>query len=537
MQIRYFFVCCSIIVFLLFTSPTDLFGAKEKNEELLRKEEQNDYYRKWLKEDVCYIITENEKNVFDHLNTTEEKEQFIEQFWFRRDEDPRTAFNEFKEEHYRRIAYANERFHSGKPGWMTDRGRIYIIHGPPVEIESYPSGGFYNRSLQEGGGTTTVHPFERWRYRYIEGVGNDIELEFVDDSYSGEYRLTLNPEEKDAMLHVPGGGPTWAESMGLAEKRDRPYFSGNFGNPYYKTGGGKDNPFTRYETFSKVQAPLPMKYQDLKELVKVDIGYSNLSFQVQNHYFRLNEREVLVPITVLVENKNMTFRQEGATYIARVAVYGIITSMSNRIISEFEHDLSVSHENRQEAQGKRSMYQKTISLKKRMRYKLDLIVKDLNSGSIGAIKKALIPPSYGTGNLTGSSLILSDSIQQLRETPKRDEMFVLGDVWIRPKMDKQFSSSQPLGVYLQLYNVAVDQVSFDPSLRVKYNITRNGRVFRSVTDNVGNTIQFFSEQRVVLIGQINLNGLEPGTYNVEVEAWDQVSNQKINLQDSFQIVG
>ena len=229
MQIRYFFVCCSIIVFLLFTSPTDLFGAKEKNEELLRKEEQNDYYRKWLKEDVCYIITENEKNVFDHLNTTEEKEQFIEQFWFRRDEDPRTAFNEFKEEHYRRIAYANERFHSGKPGWMTDRGRIYIIHGPPVEIESYPSGGFYNRSLQEGGGTTTVHPFERWRYRYIEGVGNDIELEFVDDSYSGEYRLTLNPEEKDAMLHVPGGGPTWAESMGLAEKRDRPYFSGNFG--------------------------------------------------------------------------------------------------------------------------------------------------------------------------------------------------------------------------------------------------------------------------------------------------------------------
>ena len=537
MYSRAFFVGCWVIAFLLLTSQGDLFGKKEKDEESLRQEEQKDYYRKWLKEDVFYIISEEEKSVFRSLSTEEEKEQFIEQFWFRRDEDPRTALNEFKEEHYRRIAYANERFHSGKPGWMTDRGRIYIIHGPPAEIEAYPSGGFYDRPMYEGGGTTTVHPFEMWRYRYIEGIGNNVELEFVDDSYSGEYRLALNPEEKDAMLHMPGGGLTWAESVGLAEKRDRPYFSGNFGNPAYRTRRAKDNPFDRYATFAQVQAPLPIKYQDLKELVKVNIGYSNLPFQVQIHYFRLNEKEVLVPITLLVENKDMTFKKEVDVHTARVAVYGIITSMTNRIISEFEDDLAVSNKSREEGLRKLSMYQKIVSLEKRMRYKLDLIVKDLNSGRIGAVKKALIPPSYGEEKLTGSSLILSDSIQQLVEAPKQDQMFVLGDVSIRPNMNKRFSPTKPLGVYLQLYNVAVDHTCYTPSLRVSYKITKDGQVFRSVNDNLGESIQFFSEQRVVLIRQVDLKGLEPGTYRVEVEAWDQVNDQKVDVQDSFQITG
>ena len=537
MYSRTFFVCCWVVAFLLLASQDGLFGKKEKSEESLRKEEQEDYYRKWLKEDVFYIITEEEKNVFDRLSTGEEKEQFIEQFWFRRDEDPRTALNEFKEEHYRRIAYANERFHSGKPGWMTDRGRIYIIHGPPAEIQAYPSGGLYDRPFHEGGGTTTVHPFEMWRYRYIEGIGNDIELEFVDDSYSGEYRLALNPEEKDAMLHIPGGGLTWAESVGLAKKKDRPYFSGQFGNPAYQSGRAKDNPFTRYETFAKVQAPLPIKYQDLKELVKVNIGYSNLPFQVRSDYFRLNEKEVLVPITLLLQNKDMTFKKEGDVHTARVAVYGIITSMTSRIITEFEFDLAVSNRNRQEGLRKRSMYQKIVSLGNKMRYKLDLIVKDLNSGSIGAVKKALLPPSYGEERLTGSSLILSDSIQQLREIPEHDQMFVLGDVWIRPKMNKQFSPAKPLGVYLQLYNVTMDQTSLAPSLRVNYRITKDGQVFRSVSDRLGESIQFFSKQRVVLIRQVDLKGLQPGTYHVEVEAWDQVNDQKVDVQDSFQIAG
>ena len=106
-------------------------------------------YKKWLEEEVPYIISDEERTAFLQLQTNEEREQFIEAFWQRRDPTPDTVENEFKEEHYRRIAYANERFASGIPGWRTDRGRIYIIWGPPDEIEAHPTGGMYDRPMRK----------------------------------------------------------------------------------------------------------------------------------------------------------------------------------------------------------------------------------------------------------------------------------------------------------------------------------------------------------------------------------------------------
>src|SRR3954468_13794132 len=137
---------------------------RKKREEKLRKELETPY-KKWLNEDVVYIITDEERQAWKRLATDEEREQFIEQFWLRRDPTPDTAENEFKEEHYRRIAYANEHYAAGMPGWKTDRGRIYITFGPPTSIDSHPMGGPYQRSPEEGGGSTTTFPFEVWRYR------------------------------------------------------------------------------------------------------------------------------------------------------------------------------------------------------------------------------------------------------------------------------------------------------------------------------------------------------------------------------------
>src|ERR1700738_2742847 len=145
--------------------------------------------------DVAYIINDAER------------ESFVEQFWLRRDPTPDTEENEFKEEHYRRIAYANERFASGIPGWKTDRGMIYIKFGAPDEIDSHPSGGNYQRQPDEGGGQTTTFPFERWRYRHIDDIGSNVVIEFVDRTMSGEYRLTIDPTEKDALQHTPAGQP------------------------------------------------------------------------------------------------------------------------------------------------------------------------------------------------------------------------------------------------------------------------------------------------------------------------------------------
>jgi GWxTD domain-containing protein len=174
-------------------------------------------YRKWLNEDVAYIITDAERATFKGLATDAEREQFIENFWVARDPTPGTPQNEFKMEHYRRIAYANERFatQSGLPGWKTDRGRIYITFGPPDEIDSHPNGGTYQKPAAEGGNTTTTFPFEQWRYRFIENVGNNVIIEFVDPTMTGEYRMTMDPQEKDALryLNMPPGAALAPEAV------------------------------------------------------------------------------------------------------------------------------------------------------------------------------------------------------------------------------------------------------------------------------------------------------------------------------------
>src|SRR5258705_9979639 len=210
-------------------------------------------YKDWLDKDVAYIITDEERKAFKKLATDDERERFIEEFWRRRDPDPDTDENEFKEEYYERIAYANEHFASGIPGWKTDRGRIWIVYGKPDERETHPMGGNYDRPSYEGGGSTSTYPFEIWFYRYLAGVGSGVEIEFVDPTGSGEYRIARNPNEKDAMLNVPGAGLTLAEEMGLSTKGERIQNVGGIGNPNYNPEA--DTPFNRLQMLADLSRP------------------------------------------------------------------------------------------------------------------------------------------------------------------------------------------------------------------------------------------------------------------------------------------
>ncbi len=512
--------------------------SKKDGRKNQRQEDSEDHFKKWLDQDVFYIISDEERKIFKSLTTDDEREQFVEQFWFRRDPDPRTANNEFKEEHYRRIAYANERFASGLPGWLTDRGRIYIIHGPPAEIESRPSGGQYQRSSREGGGSTTTYPFEVWRYRYVEGLGNDVVLEFVDPTLSGEYRLALNPEEKDALLHVPGAGLTLAESMGLASKADRPYFSpGNRERYPLMTQSIKDNPFERYNTFSQIQAPPVVKYKDLKELVEIKVTYEDLPFLLRDDYYRLNESRVLTPVTIQLENKNLSFKRENSVHFARVAVYGLVTSITNRIITEFEEDLRIAYTPEQLPIGLRlsSIYQKLLTLDQKTRYKLDLVVKDLHSGKVGVLRKALIPPKYPDDKLTLSTLVVSDSIRVLESIPNEEAMFVLGDVKIRPNLTRSFQQGADLRLYCQVYNAELDQTTLTPSLEVTYRILRDGERIFETSDGSGESIQLASGRRVVLIKQLPVQELQPGRYQLQLSVHDRILNRSADSKETFVI--
>jgi GWxTD domain-containing protein len=516
-----------------------IFGAAPAGQsERIRDEERIDYFQKWLNQDVVYIITEEERSVFESLTTAEERERFIEQFWQRRDPDPRSGVNEFREEHYRRIAYANERFASGVPGWTTDRGRIYIIHGPPDGIETH-AGGAHRRLPTEGGGMTSVHPFQVWRYRHIEGIGNNIEIEFVDRDGANHYRLALHPDEKDALLTVPGAGLTLAEQMGLTQKHERPIFQPGYRDTFNREARTylEDNPFIRFERFARVGAVQPIRYNDLKELVEVQIGYQQLPFRTRRDYFHLNEGEVMVPISLEVDNRELTFREEGGRHVARVAVYGIITSITNQVIAEFDDDLELGFRPEQMPQARtgRAIYQKTVPVARNQRYRLDLVVKDLNSEKAGHVRESIIPPPFQADTLFNSSLILSDSMRP-SDPFAGPGMFSQGDIEVQPNLTAEFTPRRPMGTYLQLHNVRLDQATGQPDLDIRYRILQDAREVKTIADQSGESLHYISSDRVVLVRGIPVHDLAPGSYQLSVAVTDRISGQSVTVDSPFSIV-
>ncbi len=520
----------------VFLAPAAGLAQRGRNQ---REIGRSEYFKKWLQEDVVYIISEEEKKVFKDLTTDEEREKFIEQFWLRRDTDPRTPDNEFKEEHYRRIAYANERFASGIPGWKTDRGRIYIAFGEPAQIESHPSGGSYNREFHEGGGFTSVYPFERWRYRWIEGVGDDIEIEFVDRSMSGEYRIALSPEEKDALLHVPGAGLTLREEMGLSTKADRPYFNPSAGDDP-SIGGymrAKDMPFERMERYFNLQRPPQIKFDDLKGFVTTRVTYNQLPYNLRTDFIRLSPDKVLVPITVELENKNLEFKRQLDFNRAVVNVYGLVTSLTGRIMAEFEHEITAEYTDQFFEQGKqnRAIYQKVVALPPGQRFKLDLALKDVNSNRTGLLSLGINVPKYGQENLQASSIILANSVTAVPTNADQLEQFVIGDLKVQPNVKSEYVNGQFLIPYVQFYNAAVDQTTLEPSLSLTYSIKAGGKVLDEYEDSAGHSVQFFSGQRVVAIGRIPLKDLPAGEYQLEVKVLDRITGQTLVSEADFKV--
>ncbi len=516
----------------IFTCGLGVSAQASQDDDRLRQEESQRYFEKWLREDVVYIIAREERSVFLSLTTDEERERFIEQFWHRRDPDPRTSVNEFREEHYRRIAYANERFTSGEPGWKTDRGRIYIMHGPPDQIEPRPSGGPYDRPIWEGGGTTVTFPFEVWRYRRIEGVGEDIVLEFIDPSYSGQYKLAVDPDEKDAFGKVPTLGLTLDEADGLMSRAQR----GTREDTRYTLR--RDQPFDRYYQYTSVQRPPQIRYRDLQELVRVNISFEELPFRVRLDQFRLSDEKVIVPLTVEVENRNLTFLDEDGRMVANVAVYGLVTSMTNQIVTEFEDDLVNSFapgEARAVSHG-RSVYQKVLVLDRKLRYKAEIVVRDHASGKTSVIRQAIIPRDFRGEELSVSSLVLADLIRPFDEIPTDEQMFVIGDVLVRPTLSRAFSEDRPIGLYFQVYNAAIDSSSLRPDMVFTYELLRDGETVASVSDS-GDSIYFFSESRTVVIRSFPTGDLPPGEYRIRIAVYDRIRDSQVTLSDSFRVEG
>ncbi len=510
---------------------------KRKREERLRKELEGPF-RKWLQEDVTYIITDDERTAFKRLSTDEEREQFIEQFWMRRDPSPDTSENEYREEHYRRIAYANERYASGIPGWKSDRGRIYITFGPADEVESHPSGGTYERPMEEGGGTTSTYPFEKWRYRYIEGIGTDVNIEFVDPTMTGEYRMTMDPSEKDALLHVPGAGLTLYEQLGITSKNDR--FNRTDGT---RLGTGdmplpaRMNQFERLEQFAKLHRPPSVKYKDLEAVVNTRITYNLLPIKVRSDFIRMTNSTVLAYITVQLDNKDLQFQEKDGVSKALVNMYARITSMSRRPVQIFEDPISVEVPAALlgEASKRASIYNKAVFLAPGS-YRLNVVVKDVIGGTMNNYETALHVPRFEEEKLASSSLMLADLLEKVPTRNIGTGQFVIGDTKVRPRIDAKFRRDEKMGIYAQFYNFSPDEKTQRPDGEIAYEVVKNGsneRVFEfkeELRDLPG-----ASAQQVTIEKVLPLQTLEPGQYTLKMTVTDRNSKQVLTPSTVFTV--
>lgn len=510
---------------------------KKRKEEKLRKELETPY-RKWLNEDVGYIITDEERAAFKRLQNDEEREQFIENFWLRRDPTPDTVENEFKEEHYRRIAYANEHFASGIPGWKTDRGRIYITFGPPDERDEHPTGGTYERPPEEGGGETTTFPFEDWRYRYIEGIGNDIIVEFVDPTMTGEYRMTMDPSEKDALARVPGAGLSLLEQMGLADKSQR--FNNTDGTLLPAPIGGQTsrmNQFDRLDQFTKLQKPPVVKFKDLEAVVNSRVSYNVLPMKVQADYFPVTDSSVLTNITIQFDNKDLQFQSKDGVQKAAVNILGHITTMTRRVVNTFEDTVTVDSppDMLQSFAKAKSIYQKTIPLMPGT-YRLNVVAKDVVAGNLNNYEIALTVPKLDEDKLASSSLVLADLIEKVPTKSIGAGPFVIGDSKVRPRMGNTFKRDEKMGIYLKAYNFEADDKTRKPAGEVEYQLTKNGsneKIFDFSEDVT--KIPNASASQITIEKLLPLKDLAPGQYTLHLKITDQKRNQVLTPSAQFTV--
>ncbi len=510
---------------------------KKKQAEKLRKELETPY-RKWLNEDVVYIITDEEKTAFKRLATDEEREQFIEQFWLRRDPTPDTEENEFKEEHYRRIAYANDHYASGIPGWKTDRGRIYIMYGPADEIESHPSGGTYERPMEEGGGETSTYPFEQWRYRYLEGIGTNIVIEFVDPTMSGEYHMTMDPSEKDALTYVPGAGLTLMEQMGLASKTQR--FQNTDGTHLGQAFGGSSESmmeFNRLEQFAKLQKPPAVKFKDLEDAVTSKITFNILPMKVRADFFPLTEASVLTYVTLQFENKDMQFQDKSGVEKASINIFGRITTMTRRIVQTFEDTVTVdcAQEMLQDYAKRLSIYQKALPLPPGT-YRLNVVVKDIVGGNMNNYETALNVPHVDAEKLMSSTIVLADLIEKVPTKSIGVGQFVIGTTKVRPRVSESFTRAEKMGIYLKLYNFGPDDKTQKPNGQIEYEVLKNGsneKIFEFTEDIA--SLPGASASQVTVEKLLPLSGMQPGQYTLKLKITDRNRNQTLTPSAQFSV--
>jgi GWxTD domain-containing protein len=517
----------------------------QQNKYLKQELKPDGTFKKWLEQDVVWIITDEETQAFKQLKNDEERENFIENFWLRRNPNPDSPDNEFREQHYARIAYANEHFAAGKPGWKTDRGHVYIAFGKPDSIDSHPSGGTYDRPMEEGGGTTSTFPFEVWHYRYLEGIGDNIDLEFVDTCQCNDYHLTIDRSEKDALKNVAGAGATLYEQMGLADRKDRSTGGLEQLGKGPMSSSQQSKQFDRIALYAKILAAPPIKFKDMEQFLTSSqiLKGPPFLFDVRTDYVKVTNDTVLVPVTLQIQNKDITFQTKEGVSTGTVNILGQVSNINHRIVQTFEDTVNVQvpAEFLTQTQLNKNLYWKALPLRPGM-YKVDIVIKDVNNPEhIGSWRRSVNVPKFDDDRLSASSLILASSMARVPSKEIGAGNFVIGNTKVVPSVSANpaipvsYKRSQNLNFWMQIYNIGIDEKSKQNNTSIEYLVT-DLDTNKQVLDTTESTTKTNpNADQITLEKSLPLGGLQPGKYTIAIKVNDGVSKQQISQTAPFTV--
>ncbi len=383
-----------------------------------------------------------------------------------------------------------------------------------------------------------------WRYRYIEGIGQEVNIEFVDTCMCGDYHMTYDRSEKDALKYTPGAGLTMYEQMGMASKTSR--FNGG-GLEQLGTGPFNQDlqqqQFGRLEQWAKLQGAPPVKFKDLEEVVTHKISVNLMPFDVRADFVKVTSDTVLVPVTIQIRNRDVTFQNKDGIQRGTVNIFGRVTTLTGKVVQTFEDtvQIDVPPELLPKTAENSSVYWKALPLRiSQNRYRLDVVVKDVNGDRTGSWSRGIVIPDFSEEHLSNSTLIIADQMEPVAAKNVGTGSFVIGTTKVRPRVQTadgkpiSFKRNQKLNFWMQVYNLSVDEKTHKPSATIEYNVTdaNNKPVIHTVesTDTMGNV-----GDQVTLQKTLSAANLQPGVYKIEIKVNDKLSKQTVDPTATFAV--
>ncbi len=346
----------------------------------------------------------------------------------------------------------------------------------------------------------------------------------------------MDPSEKDALLYVPGAGLTLMESMGMANKTQR--FQNTDGTHMAQgMGGGQPaslNEFTRLELYSKVQRPPDVKYKDLEAIVTSRMVRDQVKFSYRTDFLKVTSDTVLVPVTVQIPNSQLMFKTKEGVHSASLNIFGRVSTLTGRVVQTFEDSVTRDFPDSLFVQSSKlsSIYQKALPLRPGL-YRLDIVIKDVESGNVGVVNERLAVPRYDEDKLEASSLILADQIEHVPAKQIGLGQFVLGSSKVRPRLDGSFATTDKLGIYLQVYNLKPDDKTHKNNATFTYTVKKGDQQVMQFKESSTEMNQ--TGDQVTLERLLPLATLSPGKYTLSVSATDTLANQTISRTADFSI--